>query len=79
MSKNTSFVLGEHFDRLIQAQVEGGQYASATEVVREALREFEAQKRKEAWVEEALAIGVASGRAKPGLFKRIRAKQGRRR
>ena len=79
MSKNTSFVLGEHFDRLIQAEVEGGEYASATEVVREALRVFEAQRKKQAWVEQALAAGVASGRARPGVFKRIRAKSARRR
>lgn len=78
MSKNTSFVLGEHFDRLIQTQLKSGRYASATEVVREALRHFEAEKEKEAWVEEALAAGVASGRARPGVFRRVRAKQGRR-
>ncbi len=79
MSKNTSFVLGAHFDDFIQAAVESGQYASATEVVREALRDFEVQKKKEAWVHEALAEGLASGRAKPGVFKRIQAKHTRRR
>lgn len=78
MSKNTSFVLGEHFDRFIKSQVEGGGYSSATEVVREALRELEAQAKKQAWVEEALAVGAASGRATPGVFKRLRAKRGRR-
>jgi len=79
MSKNTSFVLGAHFDAFIQAAVESGHYASATEVVREALRDFETQKNKETWVQKALNEGLASGRAKPGVFKRLRARHARRR
>jgi len=43
MGKTTSFVLGEHFERLINQQVGSGRYASASEVVRDALRVFEEQ------------------------------------
>ena len=34
MPRNTSNVLGDHFDNLISRQVQNGRYASASEVVR---------------------------------------------
>ncbi len=39
----TSYVVGEHFERFIQTQVESGRYVSVSEVVREALRLMEDQ------------------------------------
>ncbi|MDP2430730.1 MAG: type II toxin-antitoxin system ParD family antitoxin [Pseudomonadota bacterium] len=39
----SSYVIGEHFERFIHAQVESGRYASINEVVREALRLMEDQ------------------------------------
>lgn len=41
MSKNTSIALSEHFQALIKEQVQSGQYASASEVVRAAMHLFE--------------------------------------
>jgi antitoxin ParD1/3/4 len=76
MAKNTSILLGEHFEAFISQQVETGAYASASEVVREALRNMESQKRKEEGLLAALDAGLASPRAMPGTFKRIRAKHG---
>jgi antitoxin ParD1/3/4 len=38
-----SYSLGDYFERFIKAKVEAGQYSSASEVVREALRLLEEQ------------------------------------
>ncbi len=37
----SSYTIGEHFEKMIKEQVATGRYASASEVVREALRLFE--------------------------------------
>jgi antitoxin ParD1/3/4 len=73
MAKNTSVILGDHFEAFIAEQLEGGQYTNASEVVREALRYMETQKKKEKALLEALDAGLASKRAKPGVFARVRA------
>ena len=41
MSRETSFILGEYFDQLIEAEITSGRYETASEVVRDALRLFE--------------------------------------
>ena len=43
----SSYVVGSHFEQFIKDQVSGGRYASASEVVRDALRllEHEEQRR----------------------------------
>jgi len=79
MAKNTSVILGDHFEAFIAEQLEGGQYTNASEVVREALRYMETQKKKEKALLEALDAGLASKRAKPGVFARVRAKSSGRR
>jgi antitoxin ParD1/3/4 len=77
MAKNTSVVLGEHFETFIRQQLDTGAYTNASEVVREALRHLEVQKQKEAQLFAALDAGVASKRAEPGTFARLRAKRER--
>ena len=61
MVKTTSFVLGEHFERLINQQVGSGRYASASEVVRDALRVFEEQQTAIKRLNDAIEEGYSSG------------------
>lgn len=46
MAKNTSILLGEYFENFINKQVESGKFASASEVIRTALRLFEKEENK---------------------------------
>jgi antitoxin ParD1/3/4 len=41
----SSYAIGNHFDQFSKGQIESGRYASASEVVREALRLLEEQQR----------------------------------
>lgn len=63
MAKNTSITLGEHFDSFISQQIEAGRYASASEVVRAALRLFEDNETKVATLRLLLEDGENSGKA----------------
>ncbi|NOT49498.1 MAG: type II toxin-antitoxin system ParD family antitoxin [Acidobacteria bacterium] len=60
MAKNTSILLGDHFDSFIGKQIRSGRYTSASEIIREALRRFE---KEEQTVEllELLEEGERSG------------------
>lgn len=60
-SKNTSVVLGDHFQAFIDSQLADGRYGSASEVVRAGLRLLEANEAKLAALRAALAEGEASG------------------
>lgn len=63
MPKNTSMTLGEHFDGFIARQINDGRFASASEVVRAALRMFEDNERKIAVLRHMLEEGEQSGTA----------------
>lgn len=63
MAKNTSITLGEHFEGFISQQVAAGRYASASEVVRAALRLLEDHERKAATLRRLLEEGEGSGTA----------------
>ncbi len=76
MARTTSFTLGEDLDEFVREQVESGAYASASEVVREALTRLAEEQRKEASVLAALDHGMASGRARTGTFARTRRRHG---
>lgn len=76
MPRTTSFSLGPELDAFVAEEVERGGYASASEVVREALNRLADEKRKEAAVLAALDGGLASGRARPGVFARVRKRHG---
>lgn len=61
MGKNTSMLLGDHFDQFISEQVSTGRYGSASEVVRTALRLLELEELKKKELKKALAKGEKSG------------------
>lgn len=61
MAKNTSVLIGDHFETFIGEQVETGRFASASEVVRAALRMFEEEEKKKDRLLEALEEGERSG------------------
>ncbi len=63
MPKNTSMTLGEHFDGFIASQIKEGRFASASEVVRAALRMFEDNEKKIAALRKLLEEGENSGTA----------------
>lgn len=61
MPKNTSMTLGDHFDGFIAQQIAEGRYASASEVVRAALRMLEDNEQKIATLRHLLDEGEKSG------------------
>jgi antitoxin ParD1/3/4 len=76
MPRTTSFTLGAELDAFVREQVKSGAYGSASEVVRVALERLADEHRKEEAVLAALDHGVASGRARPGVFARVRKRHG---
>lgn len=75
----SSYALGDHFERFIRQQIESGRYASASEVVREALRTLEGRERlREIEIEEYRAKireGIESpARPAEDVFARLEAK-----
>jgi antitoxin ParD1/3/4 len=80
MSKNTSVALGEHFTGFIDAQVQGGRYSSASDVVRAGLRLLEEHEAKVKALQDALNDGLRSGEPRPfdskAFLKRMRTQHG---
>ncbi len=74
MAKNTSFVLTSDLESFVREQIASGAYSSASEVMREALERFAKEQRAEAALRTALDVGLKSGRARPGVFARVRKK-----
>ena len=61
MNKNTPILLGEYFDNFISQQIKTGKYASASEVIRAALRIFEYEESKKTELTKELIKGEKSG------------------
>jgi len=64
MPRNTSILLGEHFEKFISTKISSGKYSSASEVIRTALRLMEAEEVKIKNLNKALVKGEASGMEK---------------
>lgn len=62
MAKNTSILLGEHFEKFITNELSTGKYGSASEVVRTALRMLESEEEKKSALIKALIAGEKSRR-----------------
>jgi antitoxin ParD1/3/4 len=63
MRRNTSITLGEHFAHFVDAEIQSGRYASASEVVRAGLRLLEEHETRLQSLREALIAGESSGPA----------------
>lgn len=61
MSIKTSISLDPHFQAFIESQVATGRYATASEVVRDALRRMEEDAVHEKWLFDRLDRSLASG------------------
>jgi len=61
MARNTSILLGEHFEEFISNKISSGKYNSASEVIRTALRLLESEEQKMKDISKALAQGEKSG------------------
>ncbi|HEV7444865.1 MAG TPA: type II toxin-antitoxin system ParD family antitoxin, partial [Steroidobacteraceae bacterium] len=61
MAKNTSIVLGDHFESFINSQIASGRYGSASEVIRASLRLLEEREQKIGALRRALVEGEDSG------------------
>jgi antitoxin ParD1/3/4 len=77
-----SYVLGEHFEAFVEAQVRSGRYNNASEVVRAGLRLLEDSEQlrdlKLAELRRLIQEGRLSGKGKPAehVFARLEAKYG---
>jgi antitoxin ParD1/3/4 len=72
MAKNTSFVLGDHLEAFVAAQVAAGRYQNATEVIRAALRLLEEREARLETLRRALIEGLNSPIAGPLDMEKIK-------
>lgn len=71
MGRTTSFTLGEHFDKFVSKQIEGGGYQTASEVVRAGLRLLEREATLQA-LRAAYREGKESGIAEDFSWEKIK-------
>lgn len=59
----SSYTLGKHFEGFVKAQLAGGRYNNASEVLRDALRLMEDRERRLAASDARIARGIADADA----------------
>jgi antitoxin ParD1/3/4 len=59
----SSYAIGKHYEAFIKRLVDSGRYASASEVVRAALREFEAKSEAPVLTVDAIKAAIAESDA----------------
>ena len=59
MARNTSVVLGEHFDNYIEEQISKGRYQSVSELIRDAVRRLEKADKREEFLDRLDDIELA--------------------
>lgn len=73
--RNTSVSLGQHFTSFIDAQVQGGRYGSASDVIRAGLRLLEEHEFKVKALQDALNDGLESGEPRPFDFETFKSRK----
>jgi antitoxin ParD1/3/4 len=58
----SSYTIGDHFEHFVKEQVEGGSYASASEVIRDGLRLLEEEQQRRKAVIDGLRGEIERGR-----------------
>jgi antitoxin ParD1/3/4 len=58
----SSYTIGPHFERFVREQVEGGRYASASEVIRDGLRLLEEHQQRRQAALDGLRSDIDKGR-----------------
>jgi antitoxin ParD1/3/4 len=61
MAKNTSVILGDHFEKFVSDEVMSGRFSSASEVVRSALRLLEVEEQMIKRLRFEIELGEKSG------------------
>lgn len=61
MSRNTSVVLGDHFEDFVRRRIAEGRYTNVSEVIRAGLRLLEAEEQNLIALKKAIQEGLDSG------------------
>ncbi|TAD82977.1 MAG: type II toxin-antitoxin system ParD family antitoxin [Sphingomonadales bacterium] len=61
MGKNTSISLGDHYEAFVRRKVESGEFATISEVIRDALRRAEEREKRIANLRTLIREGEESG------------------
>ncbi len=74
MAKNTSILLGDHFENFVNLKIDSGRYSSVSEVLRAGLRLLEIEEMKIQELKKALIEGEKSGKPKKMKFAEFKKK-----
>ena len=61
MARNTSILLGDHFETFVDSKISTGRFKNASEVIRAGLRLLEEEESKIVALKKAIEEGIESG------------------